>query len=284
MDLAADTPTDRALRRERRTLLRRLDRWLDMPMAFLGFVWLALVVVDLTRGLGPTLQAVVSAIWILFIVDFILKFLLAPAKLIYLRHNWLTALSLLAPAFRVLRFARVLRLGRTLPGLRLLRVLSSLNRGMMALGATMGRRGFGYAVTLTVVVIFAGAAGMYAFENANPDGRGLHDYSSALWWTAMMVTTVGSEYWPQTPEGRLLCLVLAIYAFAVFGYVAATLSTFFIERDAANEKAEIAGARSIDALRSEIATLRMELHAFLERKGKEAGVPSEATPRDDSQS
>ncbi len=57
-----------------------------------------------------------------------------------------------------------------------------------------------------------------------------------------MITTVGSEYWPQTPEGRVLCLLLALYAFAVFDYVAATLSTFFIERDAANHDAQIAGA------------------------------------------
>ena len=39
---------------------------------------------------------------------------------------------------------------------------------------------------------------MRAFESDNADGRGLHDYSSALWWTTIMITTIGSEYWPQT--------------------------------------------------------------------------------------
>lgn len=33
----------------------------------------------------------------------------------------------------------------------------------------------------------------------------------------MLLTTMGSEYWPQTAEGRILCLLLSVYAFAVFG-------------------------------------------------------------------
>ena len=117
------------------------------------------------------------------------------------------------PALRVVRIARVmrvLRMARAARGLRLFRVLSSPNRGMKALSGARGRRGFGYAVMLTIVVVFAGGAGMFALENNKPDGRGLNDYPTALWWTAMMITTVGSEYWPQTVEGRVLCLVLAL--------------------------------------------------------------------------
>ncbi len=79
-----------------------------------------------------------------------------------------------------------------------------------------------------------------------------------------MITTVGSEYWPQTPEGQVLCLLLALYAFAVF---AATLSTFFIERDAANHDAQIAGAGSINELREEITALRAEMRSLIPRGG-----------------
>ena len=261
-------PVDQAVRREKRTLLRRLELSLETPMVILGFVWLGLLALELTHGLNPHLETLGTTIWIVFILDFVLRLALAPEKLRYIRRNWLTAISLLVPALRVFRLARifrVLRFGRAARGLRLFRILSSLNRGMRALGLAMGRRGFGYAVALTVIVVFAGAAGMYAFERDNPDGRGLQDYPAALWWTAMMVTTVGSEYWPQTVEGRVLCLLLALYAFAVFGYVAATLSSFFIERDAASASAETAGAKSIDDLREEVGRLRADVRALLER-------------------
>jgi voltage-gated potassium channel len=139
----------------------------------------------------------------------------------------------------------------------LLRVISSLNRGMRALGASLNRRGFGYVIALTVLVAFTGAAGMYAFENVAPDG--LKSYSEALWWTAMILTTMGSQYWPQTVEGRVLCVFLALYAFAVFGYVTATLATFFIGRDAVDEEAELAGAKQLAALREDVIALREEI-------------------------
>ena len=76
---------------------------------------------------------------------------------------------------------------------------------------------------------------------------------------AMLLTSIGSEYWPRSAEGRILCLLLSLYGFAVLGYVTATLATFFIGRDAENEEAELAGAKSIDALRAEIAALRAEI-------------------------
>src|SRR5690606_9988450 len=131
---------------------------------------------------------------------------------------------------RVVSVVRLLRTARAARSLRLLRVVSSTNRGMKALRASMGRRGLGYVVALTVLVTLAGAAGMYTFER---DGtNGFDSFGVALWWTAMIMTTLGSDYWPQTAEGRVLALLLALYAFAVFGYVTASLATFFIGRDA----------------------------------------------------
>jgi voltage-gated potassium channel len=249
-------------RRERGELLERIEGWLETPMLVLGLTWLALLVTELVRGLSPLLEIAGTVIWIVFILEFALKFTLAPGKLDYLKRNWLTALSLLVPALRVLRFARVWRVARAARvarGARLVKVVGSLNRGMRALGAALGRRGFGYVAALTAVVILIGAAGMYAFEREAPDGRGLQSYGEALWWTAMIVTTMGSEYWPRTAEGRVLCLLLALYAFAVFGYVTATLATFFVGRDAASEEAEIASAKSIARLSEEVAALREEV-------------------------
>ena len=257
----------RLLTDQRYELLQQLEDWLEVPMLVLGFVWLTLLLVELIWGLSPLFEAFGMAIWGVFILDFGVKFALAPHKLTYLRRNWLTAVALLAPALRVLRIARVgrlLRAGSATRGVRLVRIVTSLNRGMKALAATMGRRGFGYVTLLSAVVIVAGAAGMFAFEKDVPGG--LTTYGAALWWTAMLLTSLGSEYWPRTSEGRILCFLLALYGFAVFGYVTATLATFFIGRDAESDEAELASARSIEALRGdltrELELLRLEIRAF----------------------
>jgi voltage-gated potassium channel len=257
-----DSAVNNSLERERGEILARLEDWLEWPMLALGLAWLALLVVELTRGLSPLLETLSTVIWVVFVADFALKLLLAPRKLDYLKSNWLTLVALALPALRVLRIARavrVLRFARAARGVRLVRIVTSLNRGMRALGASLGRRGFGYVAALTLVVTLAGAAGMYAFENGQPDGGGLKSYGAALWWTAMLMTTIGSEYWPQTAEGRLLCLLLSAYACAILGYLTATLATFFIGRDAEDGEAELAGAQSVDELRREIAALREEI-------------------------
>lgn len=261
----------RALEQEQSEILQQLEEWLEIPMLVLSFVWLALFVVELIWGLSPLLDVLGITIWVMFILDFGLKFLLTPRKLAYLKQNWLTVLSLMLPALRVLRVVKVLRAlqtARAVRGLRLLRVMIRTNRGMRTLAASVNRRGFGYVVGLTAIATLIGAAGMYAFESEVPDSA-LTDYGTALWWTAMVMTTMGSDYFPKTPEGRLLCFLLALYAFAVFGYVTATLATFFVGRDAENPNAEVAGAKEIAQLQAEIAALRTELQALLHQQQKQ---------------
>ena len=254
------------IKAERESLLARLEDWLETPLLILGFVWLALLIYELIWNLSPALELLGTIIWIIFIVDFAVKFLLAPDKTDYLKSNWLTALALLVPALRVFRIFRVFRIlqaARAARGIRLFRVLTSLNRGMKSLGASFGRRGFGYVVALSVIVCFAGAAGMLAFENEAEGG--IKTYPDALWWTAMLLTSIGSEYFPQTVEGRVLCFLIALYGFAVFGYVTATLATFFVGRDAEDKESEIVGAEDVKALRVEISKLRAEIESLSEK-------------------
>ncbi|HEX6270627.1 MAG TPA: ion transporter [Anaerolineales bacterium] len=262
----AQVPEEEALERERYELLQRLEDWLETPMLMLAFAWLALLVGELIWGESQAFEIIGTIIWVIFILDFAVELILAPHKIAYFKNNWLTAVSLLVPALRILRvfrMFRLLRLTRVGRGLRLFRVVSSLNRGMRALAANLQRRGFGYVIVLTVLVVFAGAAGMYAFENGIPGG--LNSYGEALWWTAMIMTTLGSQYWPQTFEGRVLCVILALYAFGVFGYVTATLATFFVGRDAENKEAELAGAEELVALRQELTALRDDISALSRR-------------------
>jgi voltage-gated potassium channel len=127
----------------------------------------------------------------------------------------------------------------------------------------MKRRAFGYVIVLSLIILFGGAAGMYAFEK-DVEG-GLNDYGTALWWTSMILTTMGSEYWPRTLEGRLLCIILALYAFAVFGYVTATIATYFIGRDAESTQSKGSDSGQMEALRKEL----RELRSLLEKRSSE---------------
>jgi len=258
-------PEKQELEHERYELLNRIEDALELPMVVLGFIWLVLLVVEFIWGLSPVLQLISNIIWGIFILDFIIKFILAPHKGRFLRHNILTTISLLVPALRLFRITRAFRLINTVRatrGLRLVKVVGSINRGMRSLSRAMSRRAFGYVATLTLVVIAAGAAGMYAFENEH----GIKTYGESVWWTVMLLTSIGSDYFPVTAEGRVLCLLLAMYGFAVFGYFTATLATFFIDSDAGNAEAEVVGATQVKALQQDIRLLREELRAVLQQE------------------
>jgi voltage-gated potassium channel len=51
--------------------------------------------------MSPLLEMASAAIWVTFIVEFGVKFLLAPRKLDNLKGDWLMAVAPFAPAARV---------------------------------------------------------------------------------------------------------------------------------------------------------------------------------------
>lgn len=263
----------KALENERYEALQQLEDWLELPVLLLSFVWLVLLIVELIWGLNPFLDALVYIIWGIFVLDFLIRFILAPRKLEFIKKNWLTAISLPLPALRlfsILRFARFFRLVRVARQLRLLKVVSSLNRGMRSLRMSLKRRKFGYVISLSVIVTLVAAAAMYAFENNRPEG--FSNYAEALYWTAMIMTTLGSEYWPQSNEGRILAFLLSLYAFSIFGFVTATLASYFIGQEAEEPEGELAGAKTLEALRQEIAALRSEVQ---ELKNNRSDLPAD---------
>jgi voltage-gated potassium channel len=273
--VSTDEPNGRILRKERWRLLLEVQALVEVPLTILGFVWLALLILEFTSGLPSPLQTLANIIWALFVVDFLVRLVIAPSKGVFLRRNWLSAISLLLPALRVLRTIRAFRLLRAVRLTRsvsLVRLITSLNRGLRSTRRAFGQRGLGSVAVMTTVVTFTGAAGMALFESpaavrempamSGAAPGGLANYGEALWWTGMIMTTLGSDYWPRTPEGRLLTILLALYAFAVFGYITAAIASVFIGRDqqrgnASNELIEL--RQEIIGLRDHIARLQLQI-------------------------
>ena len=245
--------------RQRWTTLRRLDQWVQTPMAVLALVWLALVLIELINGSSPLLTTLGIAIWVVFIAEFALRFVLAPSKLPFLKSNWLTAIALFVPALRLFRIGAVFRAARALRGLRLVKIVGAANRSMNALRRSLERRGFGYVLGLTLLVLALGAAGMLSFEPAAQVTGGFTSYGDALWWTAMLLTSIGSQFWPATAEGRVLTVLLSLYGFAVFGYITAAFASFFVGRDAERKDGPVAGSGELKSLTAEVRALRAEL-------------------------
>ncbi len=247
------------LKEERVELVFQINSLLDFPLTVLSILWLVLIIIDFIYGLSASLQTLSLVIWGIFIIDFLIELEISPRKKDYLKSNWLVALSLFLPALRVLTLFsgfRLIRFANFVRSLNLARILSSFNRSLRTVRQVMRQRGLKYVLLLTALITLLGAAGMYNFERPK-----LTSYWDALWWTAMIMTTIGSDYWPKTPEGRVLAFLLSVYAFSIFGYITAALASFLIGK-------EKESSREIEELRSEIQRLSSEINRFSERKKK----------------
>ena len=244
---------------DRREMLKQLDDWLDVPMLVLSVIWLGLVLYELGSGSNPLIEALGIAIWIAFIGEFVLRLALAPHKRDFLKANWLTVIALLVPALRLFRVFRVFRAARALRSVRLIRIVGTANRSMGALKSALRRRRFGYVAAMTMLVMTLGAAGMLSFEPVSEVEGGFTSYGDALWWTAMMLTTIGSQYWPGSTEGRILALLISVYGLAVFGYITASFASFFVGWDAESTSNLPSVTEQLAALTEEVAEMRRDL-------------------------
>ena len=248
--------------------LKTLPRKLERPMLLLSFVWFLVIITELVNGMSPLLLSLGTVLWALFVIYFGLRLAIAPSRVLFLKRNWLFVLAILVPILRFFPFLQTLPLARALTatfGMQVIWMFASADQGLRSLRRTMGRRGTGYALTFTAVVLLAGAAGMLHFENESPDPQGIHSYPKALWWVAMQLTNIGSGYRPVTFGGHVLCLGISIFAVAIFGYLTAVFAAFFIGRDAEDPKSEIPNQTSILQLSGEVALLRKAIEDVLKR-------------------
>lgn len=122
------TSSSATTQRRRYRLLYRLEALMEPMMFVLAFVWFALLIIELTHGLTEFQQLLGNIIWGVFIVEFLMKLLLAPRRLRYLRQNWLLLAALVLPILRIFRMfsaLRFLRYTRITSTTRIVRALTS---------------------------------------------------------------------------------------------------------------------------------------------------------------
>ncbi len=246
---------------ERFELLEHLQTMLEPVMVGLGLVFLVLLLVDYADAVRSVtarawLDRAFVIIWIIFLADFAIRFVVAPSKLRFLQRNWLGALSLALPFLRPLRALRAVRAVRSL---RLVRLLGGVNRGMRVLRQVSGGRRLAYVGTLTILVTLTGAVGVLFFDR-NAEGATIRSFGDALWWAAAMVTTINNEKYAVSPEARVIAILIRVFAVSVFGFVTASIASYLVGREA-EERAGTgdSNAAGLAALREDLAAARLEI-------------------------
>ncbi len=236
-------------------------------MSVLGLVWAGLIAVELAVPLPPGWSANIyrldGLIWLLFLLHFAFEFAIAPSKSRYLRTHWVTALAVVLPAFRVVRIVQVFGLLRTLS---LARIVLAANRATSGAAQVFAQHQFGYVLTVVAVITLLGAAGVSFFEQGTGEAA-LTSYGEALWWATIVVVDGDVLVEPATFEARVIALLLRIVGVALFGYVAASIASYFVGREqAAREESRLGEMGEIRALLDEVRRLRESVEALAGRQ------------------
>jgi len=237
----------------------KIARLLNLGLGILAILFAVLFILQFTLHLEPEwqrrLNLTLTLIWGAFAVDFVVRLLLAPNKLVFLRHNWIMAISVCLPALGVLR---IFALARVVPALQLGGLAAGGSRGTDALRRSVGAHQSVYVGALTVFVTLLASAGMVSIEGTRPDAN-IQTFGEAVWWSAATLTTIGSELYPVSWEGRTLAVFVMIYGLVFAGYITATLAVLFL--GPSSTSAQTAPPPQDPALLDEIRALRVQLEA-----------------------
>lgn len=221
-------PTTSAAADDFESRLAELTERVDPFMAWLGVVFALLVGYELAVDLGPTSSRVLEVagwvIWAAFALELIAELWLAPHRLRFLRRHWLRVLMVAVPTLRVLRFVRLLRLGRALPAAR---VVSSSYR-TAGTARRLVRSRLGYLAALSGVVAVAVAELAYLFERSEPRGA-FSSFGDAIVWAFSAVIAMQADPVPRSTGARLAMLGAFAFGLAVVASLAGALGAFFVE-------------------------------------------------------
>lgn len=248
--------------------LKKVEHFLALPMLFLSFVWLCVLLTELVSGTSALLSQLGTNLWILFVLYFVLRLFIAANKQALLKKNWL---FILAIGVSILRFIpdlqnQILVRGLTLTfGIQVIWIFVSADQGIRFVRRALGKRGAGYVVVLTLVIIFTGSAGILYFESQSAELAKIQSYPIAVWWTAMQMTNIGSSYVIKTTGAKIICLGISIYSAGMFGYLTALFAALIIDRDKKPQKSEGLNQIQFDDLKLEIEKIRISVESLKRR-------------------
>jgi voltage-gated potassium channel len=224
LDCAVRTTSSQPIRRLTLSRWSHLSEWplTAAAAAFLvAYAWE--VIGDLTGPASAAAEAVIAVTWAAFVVDYIIRLVLAPR-----RWKWFYT-HLLDLAVVVLPAARPLRL------LRLVTVLAVLQR---TAGRAFRGRVIIYVIGAVTLLVFTAALAVLDAERGDPAAQ-IQTFPEAVWWAFATISTVGyGDFSPVTDTGRLVAVGLMIGGVATLGIVTATLASWIVERVAETEADE----------------------------------------------
>lgn len=257
----------------------------ELFILLLSMLSLVNLVLLLTPRLDPIVKGVIGImdgfVTVIFIVDFLYRYLSASSKRSYFLSGfgWADLLaSLPLPQFKIFRVFRVWRVIRLMRELGARRMLDEIlyHRSGSAL----------YLTSFLVIVLLEVGGGAIVFAEANNPDANIKTASDGIWWSFVTMTTVGyGDRFPVSNLGRTIGMLTMALGVGLFGVLTGFLANAFVASPQGSaeeeEPAPQAGSELVE-LRRLLAEQTRVNAALLARLDKienllETGPPSRET-------
>ncbi|MGW3633302.1 potassium channel family protein [Streptomyces sp. NPDC005122] len=196
----------------------RWERHTEVPLGLCSLLFLtAYAVLVLGHGLPPAARdaclAALLAAWVLFLVDYGVRWRLSGQGPRFVPAHWLDTLVLVLPLLRPLRVVKVYEAVQRRRG-----------RPRLALYARVAF----YAGLSVLLLGFAGALAVYQQEHSAPHAT-IRTFGDSVWWTCSTLATVGyGDVVPVTLLGRTIAVGLMACGLALLGAVTGSFSSWLL--------------------------------------------------------
>lgn len=215
-----------------------------LALIFLGIYAFEVLDVHLTRPQHDLIDTLLTGIWVLFGLDYLVRLLLADDRRRYARTHLLDLIVLLLPMARPLR------------ALRMITMIGMLNRRLR--GGLQGRVAV-YVVATTLLVGLVAALSVLEAERYAPHAT-ITTFGDAIWWTLSTITTVGyGDLYPVTTEGRVVAGSLMVAGIALLGVITGSVATWFVTSLREAEEADEAAEEAADQVSAQLDEVLAEL-------------------------
>lgn len=238
----------------------RTERWAQLtywPLAIAAAVFLvtytAHVIGDVRGSWAVATSLTIAIIWIMFIVDYLVKLRLSHPRKVWFRTHKFDLILALVPALRPVR---------------LLDAFTRLTSFTRTRGDSIRARLLIYGVGSALLLVWYVSLMVLQFERFAP-GATITSFGAAVWWAFCTVTTVGyGDYVPVTGPGRVAAVFLMAGGVVVVGLVVATISSWVVERASRGHD------EAVPATRADMRALTAELQKAAQRVEAERGLPA----------
>lgn len=160
-----------------------------------------------------------KAVWVLFFLDVLVRFIIAENKWTYVKKNPFDIIAAI-PLDAIFQVARLARL------FRLLRLLAISKNYFPKFFAILKTNNLDRVIIVAVVMIVTGGT-IVAFTEPN-----INTFADGLWWAIVTTTTVGyGDISPDTISGRIVAVFLMLIGIGIIGMLTSSITTFFINED-----------------------------------------------------